>query len=232
MKTFATLCLTAAVVSAWGKHDVIVEPEVVDETPFVPETVTIEQINEDVEENSFWKTIRQDNELSRQLWLGIFNGLYGMSGSVDRPTEDCFGEWIPEKMEQLSQFRAHLHESLFDIDMDEAATASYNMVDLVFLNDRYCHFRQTIYDVKNYCDSASADSEDGVCDFGTVMENAQKNAFSIITEVSSAAGVFKQQPWEEMDEQAKGYAVNELSHSMAKLFSDLIGFNASKVVSH
>ena len=58
MKTFATLCLTAAVVSAWGKHDVIVEPEVVDETPFVPETVTIEQINEDAEENSFWKTNR------------------------------------------------------------------------------------------------------------------------------------------------------------------------------
>ena len=224
MKTFATLCLTAAIASAWGHKDPV-KPEVPAPAPepIVPEPATMEEI-ETPEDQGFWDSIHDTNSISRNLWLGIFSGLYGMTGSVDRPTEDCFGEWIPEKMQQLSDFRAHLHESLFDIDMDEAATASYNMVDLIFLNDRYCHFRQTLKDLNSFCNSVEGETP---CAFASIMENAQKNAFSIITEVGATANVFKTEKWGEMDAEARGNAVNELAHSFSKMFSELVGFNTA-----
>ena len=40
------------------------------------------------------------------------------------------------------------------------------------------------------------------------MENMQKNAFGIITQLSTAASIFKEQPWEEMDKESREYALN------------------------
>ena len=108
--------------------------------------------------------------------------------------------------------------------MDEAATASYDMVDLMFLNDQYCHFRTTFWNVYDYCQTTEE------CQMSKMLENMQKNAFNIITQVSSAASTFKSQPWEEMDKEGRGYALNQMGHSVSNLFSDLIGFNASKIV--
>ena len=62
------------------------------------------------------------------------------------------------------------------------------------------------------------------------METAQKNAFNLITQVSSAANLFKQQSWSEMDTDAKVYAVNSFSHAIAGIYADMIGFDASKIV--
>ena len=174
--------------------------------------------------SDFLEVLTERNAIARAFWTGLYSGLYGMSGKVDRPDENCFGAWIPEHMQQLSMFREHLHEGVFNIDMDEMAVSAYNAVDLFFLNERYCHFFQPYHDVSLYCQESMG------CGVGSLIENAQKNAFNMITQVSSAAGLFKQQAWSEMDTDAKVYAVNSFSHSIAGLYADMIGFDASKIV--
>ena len=113
---------------------------------------------------------------------------------------------------------------MFSVSMDEARSAAYDVVDLMFLNDEECHFRQSYHDVHTYCQKESAP-----CKATNALENMQKNAFSIITQVSSAAAIFKEQPWAEMDKEARAYALNQMGHSVAQLVADLIGFNGSKV---
>ena len=36
--------------------------------------------------------------------------------------------------------------------------------------------------------------------------------------------IFKQQAWEDMDEDAKAYAFNQLGHSITQVIVDMIGF--------
>jgi len=57
----------------------------------------------------------------------------------------------------------------------------------------------------------------------------EKNAFNIITQVSSTVSIFKQQPWGEMDIKHKSYALNQLAHSASGLFADLTGFNPAEI---
>ena len=175
MNNFSTIVLMTAIASA----------------KTLPDFSTTDQIDETYQER--WEELREYNFYYRNLWLGVFQGLYGMSSKVERPDDGCFGEWIPEHMEELYEFRTHAGDNLMLVDMDEAKKSAYNVVDLLFLNDEYCHFRKTFWNVSSFCTESEA------CDFATMMENMQKNAFGIITQMSTAASIFKEQPWEEMD---------------------------------
>ena len=221
MKTFGIALLLAATISAKKLPeptdlDMGVEPDVVVDTDVV-------EIDVDAE---YWDDVKAHNWWYRNLWLGVFQGLYGMSsGGVQRPTEECFGDWIPEKRMELDDLRKQIsHDGLWSVSMDEMRSAAYDVVDLIFLNDEYCHFRQAFHDVRAYCGM-----EEAPCAMGNALENMQKNAFSIITQVSSAAAIFKETPWAEMDKEARAYALNQMGHSMAQLYADMVGFNASKV---
>ena len=216
MKAFATALLFAAAVSAqqdMPDMDIVDMPEIPEE----PKMTWIE-----------WAT--QENFYMRNMWLGAFQGLYGMSSKVNRPTEECFGDWIPEKMEQIKEYR---QTSFSKRTMEQHKQAAYDVIDLIFMNDEYCHFRQAMHDIELYCAVPEAtegeEAATSPCGFGTMLSNMQQNTFSIITQVSSAAAIFKQQPWEEMDEEARGYALNQMGHSMTQLFADLIGFSALKL---
>lgn len=146
MKTFGSALLLVAVASAkklpTPKSDVPELPTGV--MPTIPEA--------DME---YWEGVKSHNWYARNLWLGTFQGLYGMSsGNIERPTEECFGNWIPEKMQDLSALRHQMKdEGLFSVSMDEARSATYDVVDLMYLNDEYCHFRQTFHDMHSYCAS-------------------------------------------------------------------------------
>jgi hypothetical protein len=150
MKTFASVLLLVVAVCAKDLPDM--------ENPFPAdgEQVDIEEIELTPEEQEalYWESVTERNFYMRNMWLGVFQGLYGMGGQVERPTEECFGDWIPEKMQDLEHFRSSMKESIWTVGMDDAAKAAYDVVDLVFLNDQYCHFRKTFWDVHTYCTPA------------------------------------------------------------------------------
>ena len=138
---------------------------------------------------------------SRNLWLGVFDGLYGHAVKTERPTDECFGAWIPEKRLELATLKRDLTRDFWAASMDDAEMAAYDIVDLLFLNDQYCHFRSTFWDVQSYMWA------EGVS-LGGMFSNLQTNAFPIITEVSKAASIFKATPWDEMDSDEKAYTLN------------------------
>ena len=63
---------------------------------------------------------------------------------------------------------------IWDFTYEEAMGTAYNQVDLLFLNDEYCHFRKTFWDVKFFC------HEESNCKIGDILANSEANAFSLI----------------------------------------------------
>ena len=170
MKTFASVVLMAAVVSA-KKSKKMPKPVVV--PVVVPEPMDI--VEETDEDELFWARTTSKNAYGRNLWLGVYSGLYGMSSKIERPDENCFGDWIPSHMKELSDFKQIASEDIMLIDINEAKKVSYDIVDLVFLNDEYCHFRDTAFTVYDFCGKPKH------CEMDTILDNMSTNAFSLIT---------------------------------------------------
>lgn len=124
-------------------------------------------------------------------------------------------------MKEVSAFRSKLTDR--SAGFDDAATVAYDIVDLVFLNDKYCHFRKVIWDLHDFCKYGDT------CASDMVLDNMQKNAFNIITQVSSTASIFKQTKWADMDAEHKGYTANQMGHSLAGLVADLIAFDPENI---
>ena len=132
MKAFASTLFLAALVSA---RDL---PKIDTDTD-APELVLDE-----------WAAITDRIYYQKQIWNGVFQGLYGTMGKVDRPTDECFGDWIVEKRREVFDFKTALFDDYWSVSMDDSRQIAYDMVDLVFLNDEYCHFRSTFWDLRRY----------------------------------------------------------------------------------
>ena len=164
MKTFASVLLFAAFATAKDLPDVIAPVDVTNE----------DMIEEHVQtDEEYWQKYRDANMWGKQVWGGFYQGLYG-SMSDNEPTNDCFGDWIIDDLMDLSAFKQSLKTSWM-VDMDQASRAAYDIVDLLFLNDKYCHFRHAIWDIKQFC------SAEENCKGGDIIDHLQQNAFPLIT---------------------------------------------------
>lgn len=120
---------------------------------------------EDVIDTTPMPNLEDHIYIAKEIWLGMFQGLYGMGRQVEKPTEDCFGSWIPEKLRFMHTFERSLVSDFWTVTFEDAQTFAYDSIDLMFLNDQYCHFRATMWDVKAFC------SQEGKCGFGTMLDN-------------------------------------------------------------
>jgi len=73
--------------------------------------------------------------IAKEVWLGMHQGLYGMGRQVKKPTEDCFGAWIPEKLRFMHTFERSLIHNFWGVTFESAQTFAYDSIDLLFLND-------------------------------------------------------------------------------------------------
>ncbi len=183
MKTFAATLLFAAIASA--------KKMPVEEVPVMEIEVVDDVMEHEETDEEYWQKYKDLNLYGKAIWAGFYTGLYG-SDADDKPTKDCFGDWIIADLMDLSAFKQELRQTWM-VDMDRAAQISYDVVDLMFLNDKYCHFRHTIWDIKQFC------AVEANCKGGDIMDNLQKNAFPLITQISGTVSAFKEQPWAEKD---------------------------------
>jgi len=70
-------------------------------------------------------------------------------GGVQKPTDECFGEWIVDDAKLIRNFYRSLrnHEAGFK----DFESAWYSTGDLMFKNEDVCHFRNVLKDVKAWC---------------------------------------------------------------------------------
>ena len=202
MRTFAFACLAAVVLARRSRKEEEApraEPaeEVVEVTPEATEEPKAPEHKRDI-----YEKIGSLDFYLKHIWLGCYQGLYGMGHVDERPSDECFGEWIPEKMKEVSSFYRGLKHNFWTMTYEESMTTAYNQIDLMFLNDEYCHFRKTMWDVRAFC------HQEGNCVMKDVFANMQTNAFSLITQVSQAVAVFKQEKWSDMDTESRGYALS------------------------
>ena len=91
-------------------------------------------------------------------------------------------------------------------------------MDLIFLNDQYCHFRQSIYNIIEFCKH-----EDRPCE--GIGANLQMNMFGMITQVSSIIQTFTAQKWSDLDVLQRGATLHQLGQSITGIATDVIGYH-------
>ena len=100
MRTFAFACAVAVVVAKKKHHTV--EPPRQDEKPkeevVKPEPEHIEPEHKANAHLDFYGKLELFDFYAKNIWDGCYLGLYGMGKLDQRPSEECFGEWIPEKL--------------------------------------------------------------------------------------------------------------------------------------
>lgn len=61
--------------------------------------------------------------------------------NVAKPDPECFGEWIPDDMEFTYDYFWRLGHDFWSITYEDSTQLAYDIVDMIFLQDQYCHFR-------------------------------------------------------------------------------------------
>ena len=116
-----------------------------------------------------------------------------------------------------------MRHNFWNTTYEDSMQTAYDQIDLLFLNDEYCLFRKTMWDLRAFC------HQEGNCVLKDVFGNLQTNAFSLITQVSQAVAVFKQEKWSDMDQESRAYALSQLGHSTTQIFTDLFNFDVKKI---
>ena len=167
-----------------------------------------------------WEAIRKVNFYARNTWEGMYLGLYGPTSTIEKIDDDCFGDWIPDDMEFIHDFFHKLGHDVWSITYEDSTQLAYNIVDLMFLNDQYCHFRTSLWDIVKYCKE-----DDHPCKGKVIAQNLQTNAFGMITQISSIVQSFTAKKWNTLDEDGKAYTLHQLGESTMGLFVDFFGFH-------
>ena len=113
-----------------------------------------------------WDIIKEIVFFSKRTWEGLYLGLYGVGSTIEKIDEDCFGTWIPEDMEFIYDYFHRMGNDFWSITYEDSTQLSYDIVDLIFLNDQYCHFRTSLYDIIRFCKS-----EEKPCAPSLVLQN-------------------------------------------------------------
>ena len=191
MRTFAFACALAVVMARRTSKKEEEKPapaEIPEEKPEIIEEPEIRP-----KKRSFTEKLTTFDFYAYHIWTGCYQGLYGMGRLEQRPSEECFGTWIPEKMNEVGHFYKNLKHSFWSTTYEDSMQVAYDQIDLLFLNDEYCLFRKTWWDLRAFC------HQPGNCVLKDVFSNLQTNAFSLITQVSQAVAIFKQEKWSDMD---------------------------------
>ena len=103
MRTFAFACAIAVVMAKKKHHDKKEEPKK-EETirPAVEPKYQPEKKPEPAHKMDFYEKIETFDFYAKHIWNGCYQGLYGMGKLDARPSDECFGEWIPEKLKEVN----------------------------------------------------------------------------------------------------------------------------------
>ena len=188
----------------------------------------VEETTEDeqppMEVYDFWADVADYTFYTKSVYEGLWQGLYASSRNVEKIDPECFGTWISEDAKDVENFFFTLIDEFWTVSYDLAEHSTYDMVDLVFKNERYCHFRDPLYDVWTFCSQEPLADGTEFCSLDDLFRNLQMNAFSLMTQISQPISTFKSTPWAVMDVEQRGYALKEVGHSVTQIFVDLVGF--------
>merc|ERR1719420_601 len=62
----------------------------------------------------------------KNLWSGCYQGLYGMGRLDERPSDDCFGEWIPEHLAEVDTYTTNMRYHFWEMTYEESKQAAYD----------------------------------------------------------------------------------------------------------
>lgn len=157
----------------------------------------------------------------QQTWAGAHQGFYGISMNKKKLEPECFGGWIAEDLEFIyNYFETLSKKGLWEVTYEDTTQLAYDVVDLIFLQDQYCHFRTTITDIIHYCEE-----EDKPCAGTKILSNLQVNAFSMITQISQVVSSFTSQKWSDMDIESRGYTLHQVGQATTSLVAGILGFH-------
>ncbi len=134
MRTFVFVCGVGFVMA---KKEPEIRPAEEATEPVGPEVPEDDQPN-------FYDKMNTFNYYMKHIWEGCYQGLYGMGRLEARPADECLGEWIADKTEEVMTFYGSVKHDFWSLSYEESMQIAYDQVGLFFLNDEYCLFRHTL----------------------------------------------------------------------------------------
>lgn len=218
MALIAMLAISS--VDARKTHDDDVEP--VD--PFTPDDDIVDKEEEeesDDEEDKpakdHWEQAQEVTTIIRSTWQGVIDGMY--MGKADEVTldDECFGDWMIEDTKQVTDFFGTLFSGhIFEIAYEDAMDASYDIVDLMFMNIEYCKFREVMFGWMVFFKTQEVFGPD-------FWKRVQGKAFDFISQVTALTETFSDLGKGETIQQ-KAQASYTISKGVTKIFVDFMGF--------
>ena len=192
------------------------------------------------EPNQVVKKISEDLLYAQAAWKGLFSGLYSSSkkGQVEKPSEDCLGQWLVDDINHLRQFKHDMATDYWSVTLEEYEDAWFGLGNIMFKNFDECHFKPVLQDLKAYCSIQVEDETDddyveppmiSACSGRLVWSHLQKNMFALVTQFSALGATFQQPGWEDMDPEEKAYSYQQVAHTVGELWVELTGFRPTNL---
>lgn len=122
MRTFAFACAVGVVAA---RHTSNVTPEPVPEVPAQPE-MRQEEPTVSPSQHPYLTRLSKFNFYAMNIWNGCYQGLYGMGRLDDRPSEECFGEWIVNDMIEVNEYLGKLKNNMWEVTYEDSMQAAYD----------------------------------------------------------------------------------------------------------
>lgn len=135
--------------------------------------------------------------------------------------EKCFGEWIREDMSHVDDVMTRLFTFQFPIAYEDALKAATELVNLFYMNQRYCSTYKIWEDLNSAC--PGNDILNCFSDFNVILNNAKNNIIPIFTRCENMVQILLQADLE-TDEEILN-AVDKLGEDYGALISYIMGFN-------
>ncbi|CDW86395.1 UNKNOWN [Stylonychia lemnae] len=115
------------------------------------------------------------------LYNGFVRGLYREHSRVIID-EQCFGEWMRQNMTHLANILDRVFMMEFPIPYNEAIQGATEVVNLFYLNQKYCSAFKVWDDLKSSC----PDNDFFNCfDMDLLLANGKKNMFGLVTKIEN-----------------------------------------------
>lgn len=159
------------------------------------------------------------NKVGYNLYNGFVRGLY-REHTHTIIDEQCFGNWMKNNMTHLDDVLNKVFNFQFPIPYEEAMKAATDIVNLFYMNQRYCSAYKVWDDLKAACPEGDFLN---CLDMEVIMENGKKNMFPIMTRLEQIFQLLIKSDIE-TDEEILS-SVDRLGEDYGALLSYIIGFD-------
>ena len=158
------------------------------------------------------------NQMNYNMYNGFVRGLY-REHTHKVVDEQCFGAWIKEDMSHLNDVMYRFFMFEFPISYEDSLKAATDVVNLFYMNQRYCSAYKIYDDLKSVCGEDLMECFDPE----TFMENGKNALIPLFTRGEQIVSLLFRDEFETDEEVLQ--AMDKFGENLGYITSYVLGFD-------